>query len=99
MSYFPEQLLLQSRDADHEELIQVRREDCEEFKSLKQRLSFIQCLFEHTTEKFQQTQLAVDEQLFRATQHGRKHNLANLVAFFFDHAFFASNHHPIITWT
>ncbi len=52
--------LLQSRDADLEELIEVTRGDAQEPQPLEQRHGLIEPLHEHALVEFQERQLAVD---------------------------------------
>jgi hypothetical protein len=58
-------LLLQSRDADHEELVQVRVEDGEELDSLQQRMARVHRLFQHATVELQPVHFAVEVAVLR----------------------------------
>ena len=57
------QLLLEAGDADHEELVQVRRDDGQELEALGERHRRVARLLEHPFVEPQPGQLAVDEQL------------------------------------
>ena len=60
-------LLLQARDADLEELVEVRRDDAEEAQPLEQRHRLVLGLREHAAVEFERLQLAVEEMLGRQT--------------------------------
>ena len=52
--------LLQARDADLEELVEVARGDAEELQPLEQRHGLVERLREHALVELEQRQLAVD---------------------------------------
>jgi hypothetical protein len=53
--------LLQARDADHEELVQILGEDGEELQPFEQRLRRVERLFEHAPVELDLAELAVEE--------------------------------------
>ena len=57
-------LLLETRDADLEKLIQIRADDTEKLQALQKRVRFVKSLIQHALVEFQPTQLAVDEIIF-----------------------------------
>ena len=59
------QQLLEARDADLEELIEVARGDGQEAQPLEQRHGFIERLGQHALVELQQRQLAVDVEIRR----------------------------------
>ena len=75
-----ERLLAQPGHADHEELVQVRREDRQELHPLQQRIVRVLGLFQHARVELQPAQLAVDEVL------GQKRRLARCSYVQFYHA-------------
>src|SRR5258706_11442200 len=66
-------LLFETRDPDHEKLVQVGRKDREEFESLKNRQALIGRLFENMTVKFEPAQFAVEKR-FPVELIGRGNN-------------------------
>ena len=54
-------LLLHARDADLEELVQVRRDDAQELQPLEERHRLVLGLREHASIEFERLQLAVEE--------------------------------------
>ena len=57
------ELLLEAGDADHEELVEVRRDDGDELEALGQRHGRVERLFEHAFVESEPGELPVDEQL------------------------------------
>src|SRR5215813_7807197 len=55
---------LQTRNADHEKLVQVGRKDGQKLQSFQQRMAFIKRFLEDAPVKFQPTQFAVYEEVF-----------------------------------
>ncbi len=53
--------LLQPRDADHEELVEILGEDGEELQAFEQRLRRVERLFEHAPVELDLAELAVEE--------------------------------------
>ena len=58
-----QQLVAKSRHPDHEELVEVGREDREEFDPLEQRTLLIECLFQDAQIELQPAELTVDVEL------------------------------------
>ena len=63
--------LLQSRHSDHEELVEIRREDRQELQPLQQRVSGIECFFEYSIIEVNPTQFAIDEEMLLLSQISR----------------------------
>ena len=63
LAHTPELLLLESRDAHHEEFVEIRGNDGQELEPLEDRQRDIRRLFEHPRVELEPRQLAVEEQL------------------------------------
>ena len=61
-------LLFEARDADFEELVEVRADDAEELHPLQQRVGWVERLLQHAMVEFQPAQFPVDE-VSRAERH------------------------------
>jgi hypothetical protein len=74
------QRLLQPRDADHEELVEVLGEDGEELEAFEQRLLRVERLFEHAPIELYLAELAVEERhrLVERAQLARLRHVARL---------------------
>src|ERR1043165_2222788 len=55
-------LLLQTRNANHEKLVQVRRKDRKKLQAFEQWIALVERFFQNAAMKFQQAQLAVEEE-------------------------------------
>ncbi len=60
--HVPRELLLEARDPDHEELVQVGAGDGEELEPLEGRYQWIDPLFQHALVEGQPGKLAIDEE-------------------------------------
>ena len=76
-------LLLQSRDANHEKLVEIGREDREKLDALEQRLRFVERLFEHTAIELEPACFAVEQKLAREKKRRRKRHRMLLPALVF----------------
>jgi len=69
VGHVPGELLLQPRDADHEEFVEADAQDGEKAEPLQKRELRIARFFEHALEECERRELAVDE-MSRITRHG-----------------------------